>query len=361
MDALERVGDSEVEVAGEVGGERRPAARLVGAAPVVVDQRLGDPLRGGVDLAAQVVFEAAPARVDVERRGAEDRQAQQPVDHGVLEIGLVAGEVETERTDQYQSAHQLGSVDGDLHRVGRRESGGDEHRPPPDDVVQEVDQEVDVELGVVVDRGAVGAPPAGQIGGEDLEPGRQALGRLAELRRVVAGAEGVQQDQGVAFAQALEEDVAEIPGVAVPPPPGGGFDLLGFAGDGGVDQGGHADRGAADQQPLQDPLPAPPPLLFLGRPGGHGTANVTTRRVIRFPRRAGRLVGVYPSARGVGAGRGKASADPSKRSTVGVPHVSKLGARVCRGCGCLPLLRRCGACLGARTARVAGRTGGRSR
>ena len=146
-------------------------------------------------------------------------------------------------------------VDRDLDGVGGGEAGGDEHRPAPHDVVEEVDQEFDVELAVERRRAALGAAPAGQVGGEDLEALGQPLRGAAPLERVVAGTEGMQQDDRARpRPRRWKTTSREIPGVAVAAAPDGRFEPSGRARDRGVDERGDADRRTAEEQAAEDPL-----------------------------------------------------------------------------------------------------------
>src|SRR4029450_2715891 len=102
-------------------------------------------------------------------------------------------------------------------------------RPRANQGDQEGNDEVDVALGVVVERRPLRTAPTGQVGGEDLRPLGQPLRHPAPLDRVVAGAEGVEKQERVALAQALEDDVAQLPGVAMPAAPEGRVDAAGAA------------------------------------------------------------------------------------------------------------------------------------
>ena len=199
------------------------------------------------------------------------------MDDGVLEVGLLARQIDPDRAGEHQTADHLGMIDRHLDGVGGGQAGGDDHRPAAHHVVEEVEQELDVELDVERGRRALGAAPAGKIGGEDLEALGQPLRGLAPLERVVAWSEGMQQDERVAGSEALEDDVGEIPGIAVAAAPDGRLDAPRLARDRGIDDRGQADRRAAQEQAAQDPLTPLSTLLFFGSPGCHGRLRIPCR------------------------------------------------------------------------------------
>src|SRR6188768_77804 len=87
----------------------------------------------------------------------------------------------------------------------------------------------------------------------------------------------MQQDDRLPGPEALEDDVGEVPGVAVAAAPDGRLDAPRLAGDRGVDDRRQSDRRAAQEQAPEDPLTALSALLFFGSPGRHGRARIPWR------------------------------------------------------------------------------------
>ncbi len=259
-----------VEIAAQIGGQGGVRPRLMAQAVEAIDGGGVGPLGGGERFASQVMGQAGAAGVEIQGRGPQHRQPQQPVDEGVLDVGLVAVHVEAGRHDEAQGADQLGSVGRHLRGVGGAEARSHHRGSPAHHVLEEVQHQADVELAVVVDAGLVGAPPAEQVGHEDGVALGQELRRRAPLLAAVPGPEGVQQNDRLAVPEELEPDLAVAPGIAVRGAPAGRRQPPAATRDEGVGEGRDADRGAAQQQALEQPFPAPSLLFLLGSPGRHG-------------------------------------------------------------------------------------------
>lgn len=105
------------------------AVALMARAVVLLDQGVADRRRRGVDLSPQIGGKGRAAGEVVERRGAEDRQAQQAVDQGVSVVrprGLGPGAL---GHDQRQGAQQPG--DARPPGAPRRRQGGRLRPAPP--------------------------------------------------------------------------------------------------------------------------------------------------------------------------------------------------------------------------------------
>lgn len=277
-DTREKIADAVIQVATGVRRERMVGARQVAAAVVLVDQSVVDERFVRVHLSAKVVGDSRAAGVEIQRCGPENGQAQQPVDHCILEVGLVFALADAEWPDQGERADQLGAIGGDLHGISRRQASSNDDRAGADDVFEKVGDQPDVELAVVGQAGTVRAAPAEKIGGDDLVAVGELLGDPAPLCRAMARAEGMQENQRhVAVTEALKQHLAGMPGVAVTAAPAHGRQAPCVARYEQVRQSRKPDRGASYRQPLNQSLPALSALGFLTSLGSHDAAKIPSQ------------------------------------------------------------------------------------